>query len=144
MIQDTMFLGICFIAGFRREHFTTLPRVFIFMALTAILFTALGSAIGAMRHDMQAFQFVVGFLIMPLFLWSGAIFPLANLPPALAVATSLHPAHLRRGWLAAITHRRRSLRPGDRFCRADGLCHPAGRFRQLPVLPNPTLSFSRS
>ena len=43
------------------------------MALTAILFTALGSAIGATLQDMQAFQFVVGFLIMPLFLLSGAI-----------------------------------------------------------------------
>ena len=90
-IQGTMFLGVCFIAGFRLEHFGTLPLVFLFMALTAILFTALGSAIGAMMQDMQAFQFVISFLIMPIFLLSGAMFPLTNLPKALTIATNLNP-----------------------------------------------------
>jgi len=91
MIQGTLFLGVCFIGGFRLEHFSALPQVFLFMALTAILFTALGSAIGSTLQDMQAFQFVVSFLIMPLFLLSGALFPLTNLPKALTVATSLNP-----------------------------------------------------
>src|SRR5476649_63555 len=91
VIQGTLFLGVCFIAGFRLEHFSTLPLVFLFMALTAILFTALGSAIGAMLQDMQAFQFVVSFLIMPLFLLSGAMFPLTNQPKALVIATNLDP-----------------------------------------------------
>ena len=68
-----------------------LPAVFLFMALTAILFTALGSAIGAMLQDMQAFQFVVSFLIMPVFLLSGAMFPLTNLPKGLVIATSMNP-----------------------------------------------------
>jgi ABC-2 type transport system permease protein len=90
-VQGTMFLGVCFIAGFRLEHFSTLPLVFLFMALTAILFTALGSAIGAMMQDMQAFQFVISFLIMPIFLLSGAMFPLTNLPKALTIATNLNP-----------------------------------------------------
>ena len=91
VFQGTMFLGVCFIAGFRLEHFSTLPLVFLFMVLTAILFTALGSAIGATLQDMQAFQFVVSFLIMPLFLLSGALFPLTNLPKALVIATNLNP-----------------------------------------------------
>lgn len=91
MFQGVMFLGVCFIAGFRLEHFGALPEIFVFMALTAILFTGLGSAIGATLQDMQAFQFVVSFLVMPLFLLSGAIFPLANLPKALTIATGLNP-----------------------------------------------------
>ena len=91
MIQGTLFLGVCFIGGFRLENWGALPAVFLFMALTAVLFTALGSAIGSTLQDMQAFQFVVSFLIMPLFLLSGAVFPLTNLPKALAIATSLNP-----------------------------------------------------
>ena len=91
MIQGTLFLGVCFIAGFRPDHLSALPLVFLFMALTAILFTALGSAIGAMMQDMQAFQFVISFLIMPIFLLSGAMFPLTNLPKALTIATNLNP-----------------------------------------------------
>ncbi len=91
MIQGALFLGVCFLGGFRLENWSALPAVFLFMALTAILFTALGSAIGASLQDMQAFQFVVSFLIMPLFLLSGAMFPLTNLPKALVIATSLNP-----------------------------------------------------
>ena len=91
MIQGTMFLAVCFVAGFRLEHWSGLPEAFLFMALTAILFTALGSAIGATLQDMQAFQFVVSFLIMPLFLLSGAMFPLTNLPKALTIATNINP-----------------------------------------------------
>ena len=91
MIQGTLFLGVCFIGGFRLENWSALPAVFLFMVLTAILFTALGSAIGASLQDMQAFQFVVSFLIMPLFLLSGAMFPLTNLPKALVIATEINP-----------------------------------------------------
>jgi ABC-2 type transport system permease protein len=42
-------------------------------------------------NDAQGFQFVIGFLIMPLFFLSGAMFPLDNLPPALAVLTRADP-----------------------------------------------------
>ncbi len=91
MLQGTFFLGACFIGGFRLHDFAGLPAMFLFMALTAILFTALGSAIGATLQDMQAFQFVVSFLLMPVFMLSGAIFPLTNLPKALTIATSLNP-----------------------------------------------------
>jgi ABC-2 type transport system permease protein len=91
VIQGTVFLGVCFLAGFHLDHFSALPLIFVFMALTAILFTALGSAIGSTLQDMQAFQLVISFLILPLFLLSGAIFPLTNLPKPLAIVTSINP-----------------------------------------------------
>ncbi len=91
LFQGTIFLGVCFIAGFRWHSFAAFPETFLFMAITAILFTALGSAIGSTLQDMQAFQLVISFLIMPLFLLSGAVFPLTNLPKALTIATSLNP-----------------------------------------------------
>jgi ABC-2 type transport system permease protein len=40
---------------------------------------------------MQGFQMVMNFLVMPIFFLSGALFPLANLPVALAVATWVDP-----------------------------------------------------
>jgi ABC-2 type transport system permease protein len=40
---------------------------------------------------MQGFQLIMNFLIMPIFFLSGALFPLANLPTALAIATRLDP-----------------------------------------------------
>ncbi len=41
--------------------------------------------------DMQGFQLIMNFLVMPIFFLSGALFPLTNLPSALTVATRLDP-----------------------------------------------------
>ena len=91
VVQGTLFLGVCFLAGFRCHNVDAFPETFLFMAITAVLFTALGSAIGSTLHDMQAFQLVVSFLILPLFLLSGAIFPLVNLPRPLAIVVCINP-----------------------------------------------------
>jgi len=61
------------------------------MALTAIVFGGLGIAIGSMLQDMQGFQLIMNFLVLPIFFLSGALFPLTNLPRALGVVTSLDP-----------------------------------------------------
>ena len=61
------------------------------MALIAVVFAALGTAIGSTLRDMQGFQLIMNFLIMPIFFLSGALFPLDNLPTALTVATRLDP-----------------------------------------------------
>ena len=61
------------------------------MALIAIVFAALGTAIGSTLQDMQGFQLIMNFLVMPIFFLSGALFPLTNLPTALTVATRIDP-----------------------------------------------------
>ncbi len=61
------------------------------MALIAIVFAALGTAIGSTLRDMQGFQMIMNFLIMPIFFLSGALFPLRNLPMPLTVATRIDP-----------------------------------------------------
>ncbi|MGO8764000.1 MAG: ABC transporter permease [Limisphaerales bacterium] len=91
LMQGLIFLAVCLIAGFRWHDLATLPLAFLFMAFIGIVFSALGSAIGSSLSDMQGFQFIIGFLIMPLFFLSGAMFPLENLPKALAILTSLDP-----------------------------------------------------
>jgi ABC-2 type transport system permease protein len=91
MIQGTLVLAVCLVAGFRPHSLAAMPLAFLFMALIAIVFTALGTAIGSSLRDMQGFQLIMNFLVMPIFFLSGALFPLANLPTALAVATSVDP-----------------------------------------------------
>jgi ABC-2 type transport system permease protein len=61
------------------------------MALIAIVFAALGTIIGSGLKDMQGFQLVMNFLVMPIFFLSGALYPLSGLPSALTVATRLDP-----------------------------------------------------
>ncbi len=91
MIQGTLVLVVCMLVGFRPESWSAVPVALLFMALIAVVFAALGTVIGSTLKDMQGFQLIMNFLIMPIFFLSGALFPLDNLPAALTVATRLDP-----------------------------------------------------
>ncbi|MFH0978208.1 MAG: ABC transporter permease [Candidatus Woesearchaeota archaeon] len=90
VMQGIVVLVIATIAGFR-PNLAMLPLSFLFMALIAVLFTALGTAIACMLEDMQGFQLIVNFIIMPLFFLSGALFPFEGLPKAIDVVAKLNP-----------------------------------------------------
>jgi ABC-2 type transport system permease protein len=91
MIQGILVLVVCLIAGFRPQSLLAIPLALAFMALIAIVFSALGTVIGSSLKDMQGFQLIMNFLVLPIFFLSGALFPLTNLPTALTVATRLDP-----------------------------------------------------
>jgi ABC-2 type transport system permease protein len=91
MCQGILVLLVCIIAGFRPVNLAILPLAFVFMALIAVVFGALGTAIGSVLQDMQGFQLIMNFLVIPIFFLSGALFPLTNLPKVLSVITSIDP-----------------------------------------------------
>src|SRR5438105_5834687 len=107
ILQGLIVVVICVIAGFR-PSLSALPIALVYMALIAVLFTALGTAIASVLSDFQGFQLVMNFLVMPIFFLSGALFPLNNLPKGLAVITTLDPLSYGidglRGALIGITH----------------------------------------
>jgi ABC-2 type transport system permease protein len=91
LLQGLLVALVCLIAGFRPAQPALVPAAVLFVALIAVVFAALGTAIGSTLKDMQAFQMVMNFLIMPLFFLSGALYPLDHLPAALALLTQLDP-----------------------------------------------------
>jgi ABC-2 type transport system permease protein len=91
VIQGLLVMTVCFLAGFRVSNLTTLPLALFFMALIACAFSALGTAIGSALENMQGFQLIMNFLVMPIFFLSGALYPLTNLPRAFSIAVSLDP-----------------------------------------------------
>src|SRR6476620_4897598 len=91
IIQGSLIFIVCLIAGFRPLSALSIPMAFLFMALIAIVFAALGTVIGSSLKDMQGFQLVMNFLVMPIFFLSGALYPLTNLPKVLALLTRLDP-----------------------------------------------------
>lgn len=91
IIQGFIILAICLIAGFHIEKPTLFPIALLFMFLCAVMFTALGTAIGSVLEDMQAFPLIMNFMVMPLFFFSGALFPLHDLPKVLEIAIRLDP-----------------------------------------------------
>ena len=91
MIQGLLVIGICILTGFRPLYLSSLPLAVMFMALISIVFAALGTTIGSRLQNMQGFQLVMNFLVMPIYFLSGALYPLNNLPAGLVVATRIDP-----------------------------------------------------
>jgi len=91
IIQGVLIMVICLVAGFRPQSWTALPFAFLFVVLIAVVFAALGTGIGSVLEDMQGFQLVMNFLVLPIFFLSGALYPLTNLPTAMAVIVRLDP-----------------------------------------------------
>jgi ABC-2 type transport system permease protein len=91
MIQGTLIFVVCLIVGFRPVSLLAVPLGFVFMGLIASVFAALGTAIGSSLQDMQGFQLIMNFLVLPIFFLSGALFKLDNLPKPLSIITHLDP-----------------------------------------------------
>lgn len=91
VFQGIIVLILSLFFGFKIETFALVPQMLLFMILIALLFTALGTAIASILEDMQGFQLIMNFLIMPLFFLSGALFPLSGVPGVLNVIASVDP-----------------------------------------------------
>src|SRR6516164_7094232 len=59
LIQGAAVFIVCLIAGLRVRSALLLPVALIFMFMIAILFTAIGTAIGSVLQDMQGFPLVM-------------------------------------------------------------------------------------
>jgi ABC-2 type transport system permease protein len=106
-LQGIIVLFISMLAGFRPVNWAATPLAVLAMVLTALLFCALGTAIASALSDMQGFQLIMNFLVMPLFFLSGALFPL----PARGAMTTIarfnplsYGVDALRGLLVNIVH----------------------------------------
>jgi len=91
ILQGFLIVVVCLVAGFRPAHLSTLPLALLFMVMIAVVFAGLGTVIGSSLQNMQGFQLVMNFLVMPIFFLSGALYPLSNLPAPLAAVTRVDP-----------------------------------------------------
>ncbi|HEX5474601.1 MAG TPA: ABC transporter permease [Vicinamibacterales bacterium] len=91
VVQGLIVALACLIVGFRGGSLATAPHAVAFMALVALMFTALGTALASVMEDFQGFQLVMNFLVMPIFFLSGALFPLTHVPRALAIVAAVDP-----------------------------------------------------
>ena len=91
LIHGTIVFLVCLAAGFRPAHPPLLPLAFLFMTLIAIMCTAIGTAVGSVLQDMQGFQLIINFIVLPLFFFSSALYPVPDLPGAMRLAVRLNP-----------------------------------------------------
>lgn len=106
-IQGIIVLILSFFIGFHFS-FIIIPPALISMFLIAFLFTAFGTTIASVLEDIQGFQLIMNFLIMPIFFFSGALFPLSDLPKIIMIISSINPlsygVDALRWALIGITH----------------------------------------
>jgi ABC-2 type transport system permease protein len=80
LIQGILLLSLSFILGFRAQNISGVLLAVAIMILIAAAFIGLGLIFASIMRDMQGFGIVMNFVIFPLFLLSGALYPLKNLP----------------------------------------------------------------
>lgn len=78
LIQGSIVFLVCLAAGFRPAHPPLLPLALLFMAVIAIMCTAIGTAVGSVLQDMQGFPLIMNFIVLPLFFFSSALFPVPD------------------------------------------------------------------
>ncbi len=90
-IEGMLVLIIAVIVGFRPSSWAGIVPAILVMLLIALLFSALGIMAASRLKDMQGFQIIMNFLVIPLFFLSGALFPLNTVPSALLFVARLDP-----------------------------------------------------
>ncbi|MFA5061901.1 MAG: ABC transporter permease [Patescibacteria group bacterium] len=90
LILGVIFGAIGLIPGLH-INFTAFILSLVIILFTTASFTSLGLIIGSMMESPEGFQFVMSFLLLPVFLLSGALFPINNLPVWLAPFTFINP-----------------------------------------------------
>lgn len=91
VIQGLIVFLLTLLIGFKPVSLSALPIAFIFSFLVALVFISLGTAIASVLENMQGFQLIMNFLIMPVFFLSGALFPAKGLPKAIEIITKINP-----------------------------------------------------
>jgi len=108
VLQGLLIFAVTLVAGFRPVSVVAVPLAFLIIALIAIVFAALATAIGSGLKEMQGFQMVMNFLVMPIWFLSGALYPLQGLPVALAALTRIDPLTYGvdgvRGTMIGVSH----------------------------------------
>ncbi len=89
--QGCIVFALTLLFGFEPYSWALVIPAVLVMFLAASLFSALGITVASFVTDMQGFQLVMNFLVMPMFFLSGALYPLTNIPPLLRALASIDP-----------------------------------------------------
>ncbi len=90
IIQGTMVMLIAILLGLKISLMTFLLVIPI-MLLISIGLVGIGISIGSLMNNVEGFQLIMNFIVMPMFFLSGALFPINNLPSILRLITYLNP-----------------------------------------------------
>jgi ABC-2 type transport system permease protein len=80
LIQGVLILILSLFLGFKVVNLSGFIWALLFMLLIGIGFIGFGVAIASKMEDTQGFSLIMQFVVFPIFLLSGAFFPVTNFP----------------------------------------------------------------
>ncbi len=90
MIQGTFVLLIGFILRVPLRPFIFI-EAFLMLLVISMAMTSIGLVIGANMKSPEGFNLMIGFVLWPMFFFSGALFPTTNLSPWLMSISYINP-----------------------------------------------------
>ncbi len=90
-LQGMLILALSIPMGVKLSGIGGIFLAMIFMLLISASFISLGIAFASRMDDPHGFQLIMGFIIMPIFFLSGALFPIDRLPLWLKALSILDP-----------------------------------------------------
>lgn len=94
LISAVILLALVLVVGIIPFSLALIPALILtlfIMALIAIIFVSIGLSLAALMDSMEGFQFVMTFLVMPMFLLSGVFFPLNKTPEWMQLISHVDP-----------------------------------------------------
>ena len=91
LIQGVAILLLSLLLGFSIPGVLALLGALLFMLLISATFISLGLVFASNMRDIHGFNLITNFVVFPLFLLSGALFPIGNLPPAARSFAYINP-----------------------------------------------------
>ncbi len=91
LLQGVIVFIMALLIGFRPSAWMLAPWSLAVMLAIAVIFASFGTAIASVLDDLQGFQLIMNFVVMPTFFLSGALFPLTGLPKAIEIVSRLDP-----------------------------------------------------
>jgi len=80
VVQGVLFFCVALLAGLKYPGIAGMLSGLAFMILISCAFVNIGLVIASLMRDMQGFSIIMNFVMVPIFLLSGALFPLEELP----------------------------------------------------------------
>ncbi|MGO9481508.1 MAG: ABC transporter permease [Candidatus Kryptoniota bacterium] len=90
-IQGLIVFVLTLFVGFKPHSIPMLPAAALIVFLVALIFTSLGIGLASSMEDMQGFQLIINFLVMPIFFLSGALFPLQGAGKVIDIIAAVDP-----------------------------------------------------
>jgi len=91
IIQALLMMFLAVLLGFTLPGLPAIVLATGIMLLISVIFISIGLILSSVMKDIHGFNTMINFIVFPLFLLSGALFPVSNLPPPIRVFSYLDP-----------------------------------------------------